>query len=63
VVHGRHDRLFAVVNGEALAHETPGVRLLVLENAATAIPGAAVDEVGRGDACAVASRQTRICEQ
>ncbi|MFE5734762.1 alpha/beta fold hydrolase [Streptomyces sp. NPDC056528] len=45
VVHGRHDRFFPLGNGEALAREIPGARLLVLEEAATAIPGAAVDEV------------------
>ena len=45
VVHGRHDRFFPVGNGEALAREIPGARLLVLEKAATAIPDAAADEV------------------
>lgn len=45
VVHGRHDRFFPVGNGEALAREIPGARLLVLEQAATAIPDAAADEV------------------
>ncbi|MFI2609549.1 alpha/beta fold hydrolase [Kitasatospora sp. NPDC018619] len=45
VVHGRRDRFFPVGNGEALAREIPGARLLVLEEAATAIPGAAVGEV------------------
>ncbi|MFJ4871501.1 alpha/beta fold hydrolase [Streptomyces sp. NPDC088757] len=45
VVHGRHDRFFPLGNGEALAREIPGARLLVLEEAATAIPDAAVDEV------------------
>jgi pimeloyl-ACP methyl ester carboxylesterase len=45
VVHGRRDRFFPVGNGEALAHEIPGARLLVLEEAATAIPDAAVGEV------------------
>ena len=45
VVHGRHDRFFPVGNGEALAREIPGARLLVLEQAATAIPDAAVEEV------------------
>ncbi|SDC34016.1 alpha/beta fold hydrolase [Actinokineospora iranica] len=45
VVHGRHNRFFPVGNGEALAREIPGARLLVLEQAATAIPDAAVDEV------------------
>lgn len=45
VVHGRHDRFFPLGNGEALAREIPGARLLVIEQAATAIPDAAVDEV------------------
>ena len=45
VVHGRRDPFFPVGNGEALAREIPGARLLVLEGAATAIPEAAVDEV------------------
>ncbi|MCX4967542.1 alpha/beta fold hydrolase [Streptomyces sp. NBC_00654] len=44
VVHGRHDRFFPVGNGEAIAHEIPGARLLVLGQAATAIPDAAADE-------------------
>jgi len=45
VVHGRRDPFFPVGNGEALAREIPGARLLVLERAATAIPDAAADEV------------------
>jgi pimeloyl-ACP methyl ester carboxylesterase len=45
VVHGRHDPFFPVGNGEALAREIPGARLLVLEQAATAIPDAAAGEV------------------
>ncbi|SFQ59447.1 Pimeloyl-ACP methyl ester carboxylesterase [Amycolatopsis arida] len=45
VVHGRRDPFFPVGNGEALAREIPGARLLVLEQVATAIPDAAVDEV------------------
>jgi pimeloyl-ACP methyl ester carboxylesterase len=44
VVHGRRDPFFPVDNGEAIAREIPGARLLVLE-AATAIPHAAADEV------------------
>jgi pimeloyl-ACP methyl ester carboxylesterase len=44
VVHGRRDPFFPVGNGEALADEIPGARLLVLE-ASTAIPEAAVGEV------------------
>ncbi len=45
VVHGRRDPFFPVGNGEALAREIPGARLLVLEQAATAIPAGATDEV------------------
>jgi pimeloyl-ACP methyl ester carboxylesterase len=45
VVHGRHDRFFPVGNGEVLAREIPNASLLVLEQAATAIPEAAADEV------------------
>jgi pimeloyl-ACP methyl ester carboxylesterase len=45
VVHGRQDPFFPVGNGEALAHEIPGARLLVLERAATAMPDAAAGEV------------------
>jgi pimeloyl-ACP methyl ester carboxylesterase len=45
VVHGRRDPFFPVGNGEALAREIPGARLLVLEEAATAIPAAAANEV------------------
>jgi pimeloyl-ACP methyl ester carboxylesterase len=45
VVHGRRDPFFPVGNGEALAAEIPGARLLVLERAATTIPDAAAGEV------------------
>jgi pimeloyl-ACP methyl ester carboxylesterase len=45
VVHGRRDPFFPVGNGEALAREIPGARLLVLEGAATRIPDAAAGEV------------------
>jgi pimeloyl-ACP methyl ester carboxylesterase len=45
VVHGRRDPFFPVGNGEALASQIPGARLLVLDRASTAIPDAAVDEV------------------
>jgi pimeloyl-ACP methyl ester carboxylesterase len=45
VVHGRRDLFFPVANGEAIAREIPGARLLVLEEAATAIPDAAAGEV------------------
>ncbi|MEU8231446.1 alpha/beta hydrolase [Actinoplanes sp. NPDC048967] len=45
VVHGRRDPFFPLGNGEALAREIPGARLLVLDRAATQIPDAAADEV------------------
>jgi pimeloyl-ACP methyl ester carboxylesterase len=45
VVHGRRDPFFPVGNGEALAREIPGARLLVLEQAANAIPDAATGDV------------------
>ncbi|HWM01539.1 MAG TPA: alpha/beta hydrolase [Actinophytocola sp.] len=45
VVHGRRDPFFPVGNGEALAREIPGARLLVLDQASTAIPVATVGEV------------------
>ncbi len=43
VVHGRHDPFFPLGNGEACAREIPGARLLVMEDAATAIPVTAAD--------------------
>jgi pimeloyl-ACP methyl ester carboxylesterase len=45
VVHGRHDPFFPIGNGEALAREIPDGRLLVLEQASTAIPDSASDRV------------------
>ncbi|MEV0528852.1 alpha/beta hydrolase [Streptomyces sp. NPDC050439] len=45
VVHGRLDPFFPVGNGEVLAREIPGTRLLVLEKASTAIPDASFGEV------------------
>lgn len=45
VVHGRRDRFFPVGNGEALAREIPGARLLALEQAGTAIPASAADQI------------------
>ncbi len=45
VVHGRRDPFFPVGNGEAIAREIPAARLLVLEEAATAIPELAAGEV------------------
>ena len=45
VIHGRRNPFFPVGNGEALAREIPGARLLVLEPAATAIPDAVAGEV------------------
>jgi pimeloyl-ACP methyl ester carboxylesterase len=45
VVHGRRDPFFPVGNGEALAREIPGARLLVLEQASTAIPAETAGDV------------------
>jgi pimeloyl-ACP methyl ester carboxylesterase len=45
VVHGRRNPFFPVRNGEGLAREIPGARLLVLERPATAIPDVAASEV------------------
>jgi pimeloyl-ACP methyl ester carboxylesterase len=45
IVHGRRDPFFPVGNGEAIAREIPGARLLVLEEAAIAIPDDAAREV------------------
>ncbi len=45
VAHGRLDPFFPVGNGEALAREIPGARLLVLDRAATAIPDDVADEL------------------
>ncbi|MFF8573507.1 alpha/beta fold hydrolase [Streptomyces sp. NPDC015408] len=45
VVHGRRDPFFPVGNAEAIAREVPGARLLVLEDAATAIPDTSAGEV------------------
>jgi len=45
VVHGRRDLFFPPGNGEAIAREIPGARLLVLEEAARAMPAAAAGEV------------------
>ncbi|MEU1424038.1 alpha/beta hydrolase [Kitasatospora sp. NPDC005751] len=45
VVHGRRDPFFPVGNGEAIARAIPRARLLVLEDAATAMPDAALGEV------------------
>lgn len=50
VVHGHRDPQFPVGNGKALARKSPGARLLVLQQAATAIPVAAADEIARRDA-------------
>ncbi|MEU5519326.1 alpha/beta hydrolase [Streptomyces sp. NPDC047860] len=47
VVHGRRDRFFPVGNAQAIAREIPGAHLLVLEEAATAIPETAADEVAK----------------
>ena len=45
VVHGRADPFFPVGNGEALAAQIPGARLLVLDDMGTALPDAAADGV------------------
>lgn len=45
VVHGRADRFFPVGNGEALATQIPGARLLVLDDMATALPDTAAGEI------------------
>ncbi|MBF6454285.1 alpha/beta fold hydrolase [Nocardia cyriacigeorgica] len=45
VVHGRADPFFPVGNGEALAAEIPGARLLVLDDMGTALRQAAADTV------------------
>ncbi|WP_433271262.1 alpha/beta fold hydrolase [Actinosynnema sp. CS-041913] len=45
VVHGRANRFFPVGNGEALAAQIPGARLLVLDDMATALPDSAAGEV------------------
>ena len=45
VVHGRRDLFFPLGNGEAIAREIPGARLLVLEEAATVMPAAAAGKV------------------
>lgn len=45
VVHGRRDTFFPVGNGEAIAREIVGARLLVVEDAAAVIPDAAAGDV------------------
>jgi pimeloyl-ACP methyl ester carboxylesterase len=45
VVHGRRDPFFPMGNGEAIARQIPTARLLVIEDAATALPDAAAGEV------------------
>lgn len=45
VVHGRADPFFPVGNGEALAAEIPGSRLLVLDDMGTALRPASADRV------------------
>jgi len=45
VVHGLRDPFFPVGNGEAIARGIPGARLLVLDEASTAIADAAAGEV------------------
>jgi pimeloyl-ACP methyl ester carboxylesterase len=45
VVHGRCDPFFPVGNGEALAREIPGARLIILEEAARTVPAEDYPEV------------------
>lgn len=45
VVHGRLDKFFPLGNGEALAREIPGARLLVLDRGSTTIPEASTTNV------------------
>ncbi len=45
VVHGRQDPFFPMGNAEALAREIPNSRLLILDEAATAIPAGDIAEV------------------
>jgi pimeloyl-ACP methyl ester carboxylesterase len=45
VVHGAADPFFPVGEGEALAAEIPGARLLVLDDMSSALRDAAADEV------------------
>ncbi|MEV2256476.1 alpha/beta hydrolase [Streptomyces sp. NPDC050147] len=45
VVHGRRDPFFPLGNGEALAREIPQAQLLVLKEAATAIPHAVIGKI------------------
>ena len=46
VVHGRCDPFFPVGNGEALAREIPGARLIILEEASRTVPAEDYPEVG-----------------
>lgn len=45
VVHGRRDLFFPVGNGEAIAREVAGARLLVLDDAGSSIPDSATSDV------------------
>jgi len=45
IVHGRADPFFPVGNGQALAAQVPGARLLVIDDMATALSDTAVDEI------------------
>lgn len=45
VVHGRRDPFFPLGNGRALKRDIPGARLLVLDEASTAIPDTSVEDV------------------
>lgn len=59
VVHGRRDPFFPVGNGEAIAHEIPGARLVVVEQAATAMPDTATGEVAAAQLANEASTRVR----
>jgi pimeloyl-ACP methyl ester carboxylesterase len=45
VIHGRADPFFPLGNGEALATQIPGARLLVIDDMATALPDTATDQI------------------
>lgn len=45
VVHGRRDPFFPVGNAEVLAGEIPGAQLMIIDDAATAIPDVATDAI------------------
>lgn len=45
VVHGARDPFFPVGNGRSLAQEIPGARLIVLDDASTAMPDRAAERI------------------